>query len=97
MSTQLNQQLSRYKFSKLIECLQKTVLPFLLICAGDIELNLDSKRRDSCYNLSLFHLNLNSIVAHNLPGWKLIGSYNMKHNFCHFLSLSDISLFFHST
>ena len=57
------------------------LLLLLLICAGDIELNPGPKKRDSCYNLSLCHWNLNSIADHNLSKLTLLEAYNMKYNF----------------
>ena len=53
----------------------------LLIYAGDIELNHGPKKRDSCYNLSLGHWNLNSIPACNFSKLTLLEAYNMKQNF----------------
>ena len=57
------------------------LLLLLLMGAGDIELNPGPKKRDSCYDLSLCHWNLNNIAAHNFSKLTLLKTYNMKHNF----------------
>ena len=57
------------------------LLLLLLICDCDIELNPGQKKRDSSYNLSVCHWNLNSIAAHDFSQLTLLEAYNMKHNF----------------
>ena len=37
----------------------------ILLTLGDIESNPGPRRRDSCYNFSICHWNLNSMTAHN--------------------------------
>ena len=53
---------------------------FLFIC-GDIELNPGPKNRNSCYNFSICHWNLNSITAHNFAKVNLLEAYNAIHDF----------------
>ena len=62
------------------------------IYVGDIEVKRGPKKRDSYLNLSLCHLNLNSIAAHNLSKLKkLVEAYNPKHNF-DIICLSETNL-----
>ena len=56
------------------------IMLILLIC-GDIESNLGSRRRDSCYDFSVYHCNLNSMTAHNFEKIKFLEAYNTIHKF----------------
>ena len=47
------------------------VLLILLVC-GDIELNLGPRKRDTCYNLSIWFHNLNSMAANNFEKGNLL-------------------------
>ena len=44
----------------------------VLVYASDIELNPGSEKIDYPYNLSLYHWNLNNIVAQNYPKLTLL-------------------------
>ena len=52
----------------------------LLVC-GNIELNPGSRKRDTCYNLSIGHWNLNSIATHNFEKVNLLEAYNTVNKF----------------
>ena len=56
------------------------ILLILFVC-GDIELNPGPKNRNSCYNFSICHWNLNSITALNLAKVNLLQPYNAIHDF----------------
>ena len=56
------------------------ILLILFVC-GDIELNPGRKNRNSCYNFSICHWNLNSITAHNFAKVNLLQAYNVIHDF----------------
>ena len=56
------------------------LLLILFVC-GDVELNPGPKNRDSCYNISICHLNLNSITAHNFAKVNLLQACNAIHDF----------------
>ena len=47
------------------------ILLILFVC-GDVELNPGPKNRNSCYNFSICHWNLNSITAHNFAKVNLL-------------------------
>ena len=53
------------------------ILPILFVC-GDVELNSSPKNRNSCYNFSIRHWNLNNITAHNFD---LLQACNAIHDF----------------
>ena len=64
-------------------------LPFLdfvffyttnFVC-GDVELNPGPKNRNSCYNFSVCHWNLNSITVHNFGKVNLLQAYNAIYDF----------------
>ena len=61
------------------------------MCAGDIELSGSPKKRDSSYNFSSCHWNLNSSPAHNFSKLTLLEVYNIKHNF-DIICLSETNL-----
>ena len=72
------------------------VLLMLLVC-DDIELNLGPRKRYTCYNLSVFHWNLNIIAAHNFKKVNLLEAYNTVNTFdIVYLSETDLdsSIFF---
>ena len=48
---------------------------------GNVELNPSPKNRNSCYNFSICHWNLNSITAHNFAKVNLLQAYNAIHDF----------------
>ena len=50
----------------------------LLICVAD---DPDPKKRDSCYNLSMCHWNLDSFDVQNFSKLALLEVYNKKHSF----------------
>ena len=56
------------------------ILLILFVC-GDAELNPGPKNRNSCYNFSICHWNLNSIAAHNFAKVNLLQAYNAIHDF----------------
>ena len=56
------------------------ILLILFVC-GDVELNPGPKNRNSCYNFSICHWNLNSITAHNFAKVNLLQAYNAIHDF----------------
>ena len=56
------------------------ILLMLLVC-GNIELNPVSRKRNTCYNLSIGHWNLNSIAAHNFEKAILLEAYNTVNKF----------------
>ena len=56
------------------------ILLILFVCA-DVELNPGRKNRNSCYNISICHFNLNSITAHNFGKVNLLQAYNAIHDF----------------
>ena len=67
------------------------MLLILFVC-GDVELNPGPKNRNSCYNFSICHWNLNSITAHNFAKVNLLQAYNAIHDFdmiCLFESYLD--------
>ena len=66
------------------------ILLFLFFC-GDIEPNPGPKNRNSCYNFSICHCNLNSIKAHNFAA---IHDFEMN---CLSESYPDSSVFIFST
>ena len=53
----------------------------ILFVSGDVELNPGPKNRNSCYNFSICHWNLNSITAHNFAKLNLLQAYNTIHDF----------------
>ena len=52
----------------------------MFVCA-DVELNLGPENRNSCYNFSICHWNLNSITEHNFAKVNLLQAYNVIHDF----------------
>ena len=52
----------------------------LLIC-DDTESNSGPRRRDSCYNFSVCHCNLNSMTAHNFEKINLLEVHNTNSKF----------------
>ena len=52
----------------------------LFVC-GDVELNPGPKKRNSCYDFSICHWNLNSITEHNFAKVNLLQAYNAIHDF----------------
>ena len=56
------------------------ILLILFVC-GDIELTLGPKNRNSYYNFSICHRNLNSITTHNFAKVNLLQVYNAIHDF----------------
>ena len=56
------------------------ILLTLLVC-DNIELNPRLRKRDTCYNLSICHWNLNSITAHNFEKVNLLEAYNTVNKF----------------
>ena len=63
------------------------ILRILFVC-GDFELNPGPKNRNSCYNFSICHWNLNSITAHSFAKVNLLQAYNAIHDF-HMICLSE--------
>ena len=63
------------------------ILLILFVC-GNVELNPIPKNRNSCYNFSICHWNLNSITAHNFAKVNLLRAYNAIHDF-DMICLSD--------
>ena len=59
----------------------------LLVC-GDVELNLDPKNRNPCYNFSICHWDLKSITAHNFAKVNLLQAFIAIHDF-HMICLSE--------
>ena len=53
----------------------------LLIYAGDIELNPGPRKKNTSYNFSFCHWNLNSIAAHNFSKLSLLKAYNVELKF----------------
>ena len=53
----------------------------ILFVYGDVELNPGPKNRNSCYNFSICHWNLNSITAHNFAKVNLLQANNAIHGF----------------
>ena len=53
----------------------------ILFACGDIELNPGHENRNSCYNFSNCHWNLNSITAHNFAKVNLLQVCNAIHDF----------------
>ena len=72
------------------------ILLILFVC-GDTDLNPGPKNRNSCYNFSICHWNLNSITAHNFGKVNvLLQAYNAIINFdmiCLSESYLDSSVF----
>ena len=72
------------------------ILLILFVC-GDTDLNPGRKNRNSCYNFSICHWNLNSITAHNFGKVNvLLQAYNAIINFdmiCLSESYLDSSVF----
>ena len=61
---------------------------FLLLC-GDVELNLGpTKKRNSWFNFSICHLNLNSLTARNFEKVNFLEVYNTVSKF-NIISLSE--------
>ena len=56
------------------------ILLILFVC-GDVELNPGPKNRNSSYNFSTCHWNLNRITAHNFSKVNLLQAYNAIHDF----------------
>ena len=56
------------------------ILLISFVC-GDVELNPGPENRNSCYNFSICHWNLNSITAHNFAKINLLQAYNAVHDF----------------
>ena len=56
------------------------IVLILFVC-GDVELNPGPINRNSCYNFSICHWNLNSIAAHNFAKVNLLQAYNAIHDF----------------
>ena len=56
------------------------ILLILFVCGG-FELNPGPKNRNSCYNLSICHWDLNSITALNFAKVNLLQAYNSIHDF----------------
>ena len=56
------------------------VLLMLLVC-HDTELNPGPRKRDTCYNLSIFHWNSNSVDVHNLEKVIFLEVYNTVNRF----------------
>ena len=52
----------------------------LFVC-GDVELNPGPKNRNSCYNFSICHWNLNGITANNFAKVNVLQAYNSIHYF----------------
>ena len=66
-----------------------------MFVSGDVELNPGPKNRNSCYNFSICHWNLNSITAHNFAKVNLLQAYNAIHDFdmiCLSKSYLDLSV-----
>ena len=53
----------------------------ILFTCGDIEPNPGTRSRDSCYNISVWHWNLNSMTAHNFEKINLLEAYNTINKF----------------
>ena len=49
----------------------------ILLTCDDIESNPEPRRRDSCYNFSVFYWNLNSMAAHNFEKINFLEAYNI--------------------
>ena len=56
------------------------IILILFIC-GDVELNPGPKNRNSCYNFSICHWNLNGITANNFAKVNVLQAYNSIHYF----------------
>ena len=56
------------------------ILLISFVC-GDIELNPGPKNRNSGYNFSVCHWNLNSITEHNFAKVNILQAYNVIHDF----------------
>ena len=56
------------------------ILLVLFVC-GDIGLSPGPKNRNSCYDFSICHWNLNSITAHNFAKVNLLQAHNAIHDF----------------
>ena len=68
-------------------CLVFLVFVVLMLSACvDIELNLSSKKRSSCYNISVCHWNLNSITTHNFAIIDLLQADYTVHQYYMYLS-----------
>ena len=55
-------------------------IPLILFVCGDVEPNPGPKNRNSCYNFSICHWNLNSITAHIFAKVNLLQAYNAIHD-----------------
>ena len=67
----------------------------MLLPYDDIELNLGSKKRSSCYNYSACHWNLNSITVQNFAKIHLLQADNTIHQYdmiCLLESYLDVSV-----
>ena len=53
----------------------------ILFACGHTELNPSPKNRNSCYNFSIWHWNLNSITPHNIAKVNLLQTYKAIHDF----------------
>ena len=53
----------------------------MLFACGDIELNPGPKRKNSCYNFSVWYWNLKSITVHNFVKIDLLQAYNTIHQY----------------
>ena len=62
----------------------------MLFACGYIELNPDPKKKNSCYNLSVWYWNLKSITAHNFVKIDVLQAYNTIHQ-CDMICSKSVS------